>query len=172
MNPTRAELLGAYAVLHKVQQRPGTMRIWVDNDNLVRGLEKMLGIERADSVWAVAEDWTADSREMEPSWRVQLGVGADGDQWEAMDLLLGRMEGEERRVLDQLPAELSEQAYMWQWDLEVDGDSYWRQEWLCSGWKPGAGEEQLGIVDWVVESLEQEGAEEGFAEGAEQQYEG
>ena len=49
------------------------------------------------------------------------------------------------------------------------GDSIWRQEWLCSGWKPGAGEERLGTVVWVGESWEQEGAEEGFVEGAEQQ---
>ena len=93
MDFTRAELLGAYAVLDKVQQWQGTMRIWMDNDNVARGLEKRLGTERADAVRIVAEDWTADSQEMEPSWRAQLDVGADGDQWEAMDLLLERMEG-------------------------------------------------------------------------------
>ena len=93
MDSTRAELLGAYAVLHKVRQWEGTVRIWVDNDNVVRGLEKRLGIERADAVWAVAENWAADSEELEPSWRVQLGVGSDGDLWEAMDLLLERMAG-------------------------------------------------------------------------------
>merc|ERR1711966_86573 len=93
MDSTRAELLGAYAVLHKVRQWKGTVRVWVDNDNVVRGLEKRLGIERADAVWAVAENWSADSEEMEPSWKVQLGVGSDGDLWEAMDLLLERMEG-------------------------------------------------------------------------------
>ena len=32
------------------------------------------------------------------------------------------VEGEERWVLDELPAELSEQAYMWQWEQGVDGD--------------------------------------------------
>ena len=69
------------------------MRIWVDNDNVVRGLEKRLGIERADAVWAVAEDWAADSQEMESSWRVQLGLGADVNLWGAMDLLMERMEG-------------------------------------------------------------------------------
>ena len=89
----RAELLGAYAVLRKVRQWEGTVRIWVDNDNVVRGLEKRLGIERADAMWAVAENWSADSQEVESSWRVQLGVGADGDLWGAMDLLLDRMEG-------------------------------------------------------------------------------
>ena len=30
---------------------------------------------------------------MEPSWRVQLGVGADDGLWEVMDLLLEQMEG-------------------------------------------------------------------------------
>ena len=51
----------------------------------------------------------------------------------------------------------------------MDGDDAWRQEWLCSGWKLGAGEEQLGVVDWMGESWEQKGAEEDFAEGTEQQ---
>ena len=77
MDSTRAELLGAYAVMHKVRQWKGTVRIWVDNDNVVRGLEKRLalGIERVDAVWAVAENWAADPQGLEPSWRVQLGVG-------------------------------------------------------------------------------------------------
>ena len=43
--------------------------------------------------WSVAEDWAADSQELEPGWKVQLGVGADGDLWEAMDLLLEQMQG-------------------------------------------------------------------------------
>ena len=47
----------------------------------------------ADAVWAVAENRSADSEEMEPSWKVQLGVGSDGDLWEAMDLMLEKMEG-------------------------------------------------------------------------------
>ena len=93
MDPTRAELLGAYAVLHTVQQWQGIVMIWVGNGNVIRDLEKRHGIERADAVWAVVEDWTADSQELEPSWRTHLGVGADGDLWEAMDLLLKRMEG-------------------------------------------------------------------------------
>ena len=94
MNSTRAELMGAYAVLHKVREWKGTVRIWVDNDNVVRGLEKRRGIVRADAVWAVAETWGADPQELEPSWKVQLRVGTDGDLWEAMDLLLERMEGD------------------------------------------------------------------------------
>ena len=93
MGSTRAGLLGAYAVMHKVRQWQGTVRVWVDNDNVVKGLEKRLGIERPDAVWTVAEDWAADSQELESSWKVQLGVGADGDLWEAMDSLLERMEG-------------------------------------------------------------------------------
>ena len=56
MDSTRAELMGAYAVLHKVREWEGTVRIWVDNDNVVRGLEKRLGIERADAVWARSEN--------------------------------------------------------------------------------------------------------------------
>ena len=31
--------------------------------------------------------------------------------------------------MTELPAELSEQAYMWQWEQGVDGG--WGQEWLC-----------------------------------------
>ena len=42
-------------------------------------------------------------------------------------------EGEERWVLDELPAELNEQAYMWQWEHGMDGDSNRRRKWQCSG---------------------------------------
>ena len=73
--------------------------------------------------------------------------------------------------MDELPAELNEQAYMWQREQGVDGEDDRRQEWLCSGWRSGANEEQLGTVDWVGELWEQKGAdhEEDFAEGVEQQ---
>ena len=54
-------------MLHKVQQWQGTVRIWVNDDHVVRGPEKRLWTERADAVWAVAEDWTANSQELEPS---------------------------------------------------------------------------------------------------------
>ena len=91
MDSIRAELLGAYAVMHKVRQLRGTVEIWVDNDNVVRGLEERLGVERAHAVWAVAENLAAASQEVEPSRRVQLGVGVGGDLWEAMDLLLQRI---------------------------------------------------------------------------------
>ena len=47
---TRTELMGAYAVLHTVKEWGGTVRMWMDNDNVVRGLEKRLGVERADAV--------------------------------------------------------------------------------------------------------------------------
>ena len=46
------------------------MRIWVDNDHVVRGLEKGLGIERVDAVWPMAENWAGDPQVVEPSWRV------------------------------------------------------------------------------------------------------
>ena len=81
------------------------------------------------------------------------------------------VDGEERWVLDELLAELSEQAYMCQREQGVDGEDDRRQGWLCSGWSPGAAEEQLGIVDWMGEPGEQnsKGDEEDFAEGVEQQ---
>ena len=50
MDSTRAELLGAYAVMHKGRQWQGTVRVWVDNDNVVRGLEKRLERETRCSV--------------------------------------------------------------------------------------------------------------------------
>ena len=78
------------------------------------------------------------------------------------------VDGEERWVLDELPAELSEQAYIWQWEHGLDGDINRGKEWQCSGWRPGATEAQLGTVDWTGCVWEQEAAEEGFAEGAEQ----
>jgi hypothetical protein len=71
MDSTRAELMGAYAVLHKMKEWEGTVGIWVDNDNVVRGLERRLGVERADAVWARAEDWTGSTMEEGGSWRVQ-----------------------------------------------------------------------------------------------------
>ena len=79
------------------------------------------------------------------------------------------VDGEERWVLDELPAELSEQAYMWQWEQGVDGSDEQRQEWQCSGWRPGVQEKQLGTVEWIGSPWEQQGTEEGFAVGAEQQ---
>ena len=93
MDSTRAELMGAYAVLHKVQGWGGTVRIWIDNDNVVRGLEKRLGIERADAVWAVSESWAPTADAGSDDWRVQMGESADGDLWEAMELLLEKMVG-------------------------------------------------------------------------------
>ena len=52
MDSIRAEVLGAYAMLHKVRQWRGTMRIchWVADDNVVRVLEGRLGTERADAM--------------------------------------------------------------------------------------------------------------------------
>ena len=63
MDSTRAELMGAHAVLHKVKEWEGIVRIWVDNDNVVRGLEKRLGVERADAVWTRAEIWAGSTLE-------------------------------------------------------------------------------------------------------------
>ena len=49
-------------------------------------------------------------------------MGREGcGQWrQAVHVLVG---GEERWVLGELLAELTEQAYMWQWEQGVDGDS-------------------------------------------------
>ena len=66
----------------------------MDNDNVVRGLERRLGIERADAVWTEADAWGSNQDADADDWRVQLGAGSDGDLWEAMDLLLERMEGQ------------------------------------------------------------------------------
>ena len=43
-------------MLHKVRALKGNARLWVDNGNVVRGLEKRLGVARANVVWAEAED--------------------------------------------------------------------------------------------------------------------
>ena len=67
MDSIRAELLGAYAVMHEVRQWQGTMRIWVNNNDVVRGVEKRLGIERADAVWAVAENRAAETKREGPT---------------------------------------------------------------------------------------------------------
>ena len=46
-----------------MRQWRGTIRIWVDNDNVVRVLEERSGTERADAVWEVAENWAGGSEE-------------------------------------------------------------------------------------------------------------
>ena len=100
-----------------------------------------------------------------PTERLKVGKGG---VWpvEASCVMVG---GEERWVLDELPVEISEQAYMLQWEQGVDGEDSKRQEWQCSGWRPGAQEEQLGTVEWTGSPWVQQGAEEGFAVGAEHQ---
>ena len=44
-------------------------------------------------MWARSENWSGSALEGGDSWRVQLGEGSDGDLWEAVDLLLERMQG-------------------------------------------------------------------------------
>ena len=73
MKSTRTELMGACAVLHKVRKWKGTVKVWVDNDNVVRGLEKRLGIVRADAVWAVAETWGLTHRSWNRAGRFSWG---------------------------------------------------------------------------------------------------
>ena len=104
-------------------------------------------------MWKAGEDTVEVQMTLDKVWDASAGRWrvSKGGVWPVESSCV-LVEGEERCVLDQLPAELSEQAYMWQWEQGVDGDSNWRQEWLCSKWKPGAGEEQLGTVDWVGES--------------------
>ena len=70
---------------------------------------------------------TLDMKVWDPSaerWKV-----GKGGVWpmEASCVLVG---GEERWVLGGLLAELSGQAYMWQWEQGVGGDDTWRQEWV------------------------------------------
>ena len=76
-----AGLVGAYAVLHKVREWKGTIRIWVDNDNVVRGLEKRLGVERADAVWAVADGWFGSALE-------ERKVTTGGCNWERDQMVI------------------------------------------------------------------------------------
>ena len=75
----------------------------------------------------------------------------------------------ERWLIDELPADLSEQVFLQQRDLGVEHQERWGHEWGCSGWRPGLSEEQEEQVGWKGEMWEQPGAEEGFAPGAEEQ---
>ena len=121
-------------------------------------------------LWKVGEDTVEVQMTLDKVWDApaeRLRVGKGG-AW-PVEASCVMVEGEERWVLDELPAEISEQAYMWQWEQGVDGEDSKRQEWQCSGWRPGAQEEQLGTVEWTGSPWEQQGAEEGFAVGAEQQ---
>ena len=47
----------------------------MDNDNVVRMLEKRLRVERADAACGVGEDWTGSSQETVGG---TVGGGADG----------------------------------------------------------------------------------------------
>ena len=85
MGSTRAELMGAYAFLRTVTEWEGTVRIWVDNDNVVRGLEKRLGIERPDAVWARSEDWACSALEEGDSRRARVGEGVNRNDRENRD---------------------------------------------------------------------------------------
>ena len=76
----------------------------------------------------------------EAAGRLRVEEGGCGQWRQAVCWSTG---GEERWVLDEVPAELSEQAYMWQMEEGLDGSSTGRIEWSCPGWKPGAEEEQL-----------------------------
>ena len=121
-------------------------------------------------LWKVEADTVKVQMSLDTVWDESAGrLRVDkGGVW-PVEASCALVEGEARWVLDELPAELSEQAYMWQRERALDGDGDWEQEWQCSGWKPGVEEEQLGTVDWVGDMWEQEAAEEGFVEGAEQQ---
>ena len=46
----------------------GTVRIWVGNDNVVRGLARGLGVEREGAVWARLESWFGSALEEGGSW--------------------------------------------------------------------------------------------------------
>ena len=72
MDSTRAEPMGAHAVLHTVREWEGTVRIWVDNVNVVRGRETRLGIKRAVAAWTRSEDWYGSALE---------GAAGCGIQW-------------------------------------------------------------------------------------------
>ena len=45
------------------------------------------------------EGWASSSEGADPSWRVQLGEGTDGDLWEAVDLLLEGMHGRVTQII-------------------------------------------------------------------------
>ena len=79
------------------------------------------------------------------------------------------LEEGQRWLLDALPAELSEQAFM---QLREQGQEHLldgQQEWGCSHWRPGVPDGQDGIVCWKGESWSQQAAKECFAPGADLQ---
>ena len=67
--------------------------LWVDNDNVVLGLQGRLGRHGAEAVWEEAENSSEGGGD---AWRVQEGDSTDGDVWEAMELLLASP-GQNRR---------------------------------------------------------------------------
>ena len=80
-------------------------------------------------LWKVEETTVKVQMSLEKVWddsaeRWRVGKGG---VW-PVEASCVMVEGEERWVLDELPAELSEQAYMWQWEQGTDGDDDQRQE--------------------------------------------
>ena len=99
-------------------------------------------------LWKVEEDIVKVQMTLDKVWdaSAERWRASKGDVWPVKANCM-MVAGEERWVLVELPAEISEQAYMWQWEQGVDGDGNQRQKWQCSGWRPGAEEEQTNTVD-------------------------
>ena len=74
MDSTRAELMGAYAVLHRVRRWRGLKVLHVDNMAVVEGLERRLKLVPGAELWARAE--RAESADTEG----RLGGGANRER--------------------------------------------------------------------------------------------
>ena len=87
--------------------------------------------ELTRQLWKVEEDTVRVQTTLDKVW------DASAERWRVgkggiwlVEASCVMVEGEERWVLDELPTELSEQAYvyMWKWEQGVDGDGNQRQE--------------------------------------------
>jgi hypothetical protein len=96
MDSNRAELYGAIAVIKRTEAWRGSKRLWIDNDNVVRGLQMMLkGADKDQDAWTAAQTIRGKKDEAcsytgERKW---LRKAEDRDLWEVLELLVMDLEG-------------------------------------------------------------------------------
>ena len=121
----------SHVVCRQLSRVDGQLPSWMHRGPRGSKLRKQLWKAEADTVKV---QMSLDTVRDESAGRLRVDRGG---VW-PVEVSCVLVEGEARWVLDELPAELSEQAYMWQREHALDGDGDWEQEWQCSGWRPGA----------------------------------
>lgn len=75
MDSNRAELYGAIAVLEETKEWEGTVKLWLDNENVGNGLRRLLGVVPMADVWS----WDrAQASDGEGARRCRLATAGGG----------------------------------------------------------------------------------------------